>query len=289
MAKTENGFILALDQGTTSSRSIIFDNQLTPIAIAQKPLSIITPKAGFIEQNANDIWQTQISTAQEVIAKAGLLATDISAIGITNQRETTIIWHKKTGKPVAPAIVWQDRRTHQWCRDWRDKGFDAKIQQITGLRIDPYFSASKIVWLLNQNPKLRQQALAGELAFGTVDSWLLFNMTGEHSIDITNASRTMLMSLQTGDWSEELLELFDIPKTMLPTIKPSDGDFGVTKQGMFGKQIPVTAVLGDQQAALYGQGCNRAGMAKSTYGTCHKHTAFKRILCLRETCFFISL
>ena len=267
MAKTENGFILALDQGTTSSRSIIFDNQLTPIAIAQKPLGIITPKAGFIEQNANDIWQTQISTAQEVIAKAGLLATDISAIGITNQRETTIIWHKKTGKPVAPAIVWQDRRTHQWCRDWRAKGFDAKIQQITGLRIDPYFSASKIVWLLNQNPKLRQQALAGELAFGTVDSWLLFNMTGEHSIDITNASRTMLMSLQTGDWSEELLELFDIPKTMLPTIKPSDGDFGVTKQGMFGKQIPVTAVLGDQQAALYGQGCNRAGMAKSTYGT----------------------
>lgn len=267
MAKTENGFILALDQGTTSSRSIIFDNQLTPIAIAQKPLGIITPKAGFIEQNANDIWQTQISTAQEVIAKAGLLATDISAIGITNQRETTIIWHKKTGKPVASAIVWQDRRTHQWCRDWRDKGFDAKIQQITGLRIDPYFSASKIVWLLNQNPKLRQQALAGELAFGTVDSWLLFNMTGEHSIDITNASRTMLMSLQTGDWSEELLELFDIPKTMLPTIKPSDGDFGVTKQGMFGKQIPVTAVLGDQQAALYGQGCNRAGMAKSTYGT----------------------
>ena len=267
MAKAENGFILALDQGTTSSRSIIFDNQLTPIAIAQKPLGIITPKAGFIEQNANDIWQTQISTAQEVIAKAGLLATDISAIGITNQRETTIIWHKKTGKPVASAIVWQDRRTHQWCRDWRDKGFDAKIQQITGLRIDPYFSASKIVWLLNQNPKLRQQALAGELAFGTVDSWLLFNMTGEHSIDITNASRTMLMSLQTGDWSDELVDLFDIPKTMLPTIKPSDGDFGVTKQGMFGKQIPVTAVLGDQQAALYGQGCNRAGMAKSTYGT----------------------
>nr|WP_315263740.1 glycerol kinase GlpK [Moraxella osloensis] len=267
MAKTENGFILALDQGTTSSRSIIFDSQLTLIAIAQKPLNIITPKAGFIEQNANDIWQTQISTAQEVIAKAGLLATDISAIGITNQRETTIIWHKKTGKPVAPAIVWQDRRTHQWCRDWRDKGFDAKIQQITGLRIDPYFSASKIVWLLNQNPKLRQQALAGELAFGTVDSWLLFNMTGEHSIDITNASRTMLMSLQTSDWSDELLDLFDIPKTILPTIKPSDGDFGVTKQGMFGKQIPVTAVLGDQQAALYGQGCNRAGMAKSTYGT----------------------
>ena len=212
MAKTENGFILALDQGTTSSRSIIFDNQLTPIAIAQKPLGIITPKAGFIEQNANDIWQTQISTAQEVIAKAGLLATDISAIGITNQRETTIIWHKKTGKPVAPAIVWQDRRTHQWCRDWRDKGFDAKIQQITGLRIDPYFSASKIVWLLNQNPKLRQQALAGELAFGTVDSWLLFNMTGEHSIDITNASRTMLMSLQTGDWSDDYWNCLIFPK-----------------------------------------------------------------------------
>lgn len=267
MAKTENGFILALDQGTTSSRSIIFDQNLTPIAMAQKPLHIRTPKAGYVEQDANDIWQTQISTAQEVIAKAGLLATDISAIGITNQRETTVIWDKTTGTPVAPAIVWQDRRTYQWCQDWIDKGFETNIQHITGLRLDPYFSASKIVWLLTQQPQLRQRATAGKLAFGTVDSWLLYNMTGEHSIDITNASRTMLMDLQTGDWSAELLALFDIPKPMLPIIQPSNGDFGLTKQGLFGKQIPVTAILGDQQAALYGQGCNRAGMAKSTYGT----------------------
>lgn len=267
MAKSENGFILALDQGTTSSRSIIFDRDLTPIAMAQKPLHIRTPKAGYVEQDANDLWQTQISTAQEVIAKAGLLATDISAIGITNQRETTIIWDKHTGTPVAPAIVWQDRRTHAWCQDWIEKGLETKVQHITGLRLDPYFSASKIVWLLNQQPQLRQRAIAGKLAFGTVDSWLLYNMTGEHSIDITNASRTMLMDLQTGDWSDELLALFDIPKAILPVIKPSNGDFGVTKQGLFGKQIPVTAILGDQQAALYGQGCNRAGMAKSTYGT----------------------
>ena len=267
MSNSLHGFILAIDQGTTSSRSIIFDSALTPIAIAQQPINISTPRAGYVEQDANQIWQTQISTAQEVIAKAGLLATDISAIGITNQRETTVIWDKKTGKPVAPAIVWQDRRTHQWCKDWIDKGFEAKIQHITGLRLDPYFSASKIVWILNQNPQLSPQALAGELAFGTVDSWLLYNMTGEHSIDITNASRTMLMDLQTGEWSEPLLQLFDIPERLLPTIKPSNGDFGMTKQGLFGKQIPVTAMLGDQQAALYGQGCNRAGMAKSTYGT----------------------
>ena len=264
---TDKKYIIALDQGTTSSRAVLLDHNANVVEIAQREFTQIYPRAGWVEHNPMEIWATQSSTLNEVVAKAGITSDEIAAIGITNQRETTIIWHKKTGKPVAPAIVWQDRRTHQWCKDWRDKGFDAKIQQITGLRIDPYFSASKIVWLLNQNPKLRQQALAGELAFGTVDSWLLFNMTGEHSIDITNASRTMLMSLQTGDWSEELLDLFDIPKTMLPTIKPSDGDFGVTKQGMFGKQIPVTAVLGDQQAALYGQGCNRAGMAKSTYGT----------------------
>lgn len=264
----KSGVILALDQGTTSSRAIIFDNQLQPIAIAQKAIQVATPAAGYIEQDPNEIWQSQISTAQEVILKAGLLATDISAIAITNQRETTILWDKKTGKAVAPAIVWQDRRTHEWCEKLREKGHDATISQITGLRLDPYFSASKIVWLLQNNAQLRERAEKGELAFGTVDSWLLYNLTGgKHAIDITNASRTMLMDIHTGEWSDRLLELFAIPKAMLPTILPSNADFGVTQSGLFAKKIPIQAMMGDQQAALFGQGCTQAGMAKSTYGT----------------------
>lgn len=262
------GYILALDQGTTSSRAIVFDSQLTVCGMAQKPIAVSTPQAGYVEQDADEIWQTQISTAQEAISKAGLLATDISAIGITNQRETTILWDKTTGKAVAPAIVWQDRRTHDWCNTLRQQGHESRVQQLTGLRLDPYFSASKIVWLLNHHPELRARAENGELAFGTVDSWLLFNLTkGEHGIDITNASRTLLMDIHTGQWSDELLTLFDIPKPLLPTILPSNAEFGTTQAGLFAKKIPIRAILGDQQSALYGQGCWQAGMAKSTYGT----------------------
>ena len=258
---------MALDQGTTSSRTIVFDAELNVVAKAQKPLALFTPEPGYVEQDANEIWQTQISTAQEAIHQAGLLATDITTIGITNQRETTIIWDKATGQAVAPAIVWQDRRTQDWCEKLRQQGHEPRIQALTGLRLDPYFSASKLVWLLNHNPMLRTRAMAGELAFGTVDSWLLYNLTGEHAIDITNASRTLLMNIHTGQWSDELLNLFDIPKALLPKILPSNSHFGDTKTGLFAKPIPIYAVLGDQQAALYGQGCTKPGMAKVTYGT----------------------
>lgn len=268
LTRASQGYILALDQGTTSSRAIIFDHRMQMLAMAQKPIAVHTPKAGYVEQDANDIWQTQISTAQEAISKAGLLATDIDAIGITNQRETTILWDKITGKPVAPAIVWQDRRTHDWCEQLKAQGYESRVQQITGLRLDPYFSASKIAWLLAQDSTLQQRAQQGELAFGTVDSWLLYNLTnGQHAIDITNASRTLLMDIHTGDWSEELLERFNIPKRLLPTILPSNAEFGHTQSGLFAKKIPIRAILGDQQAALYGQGCVEPGMAKSTYGT----------------------
>lgn len=267
IAQKSTGYILALDQGTTSSRTIVFDAELNVVAKAQKPLALFTPEPGYVEQDANEIWQTQISTAQEAIHQAGLLATDITTIGITNQRETTIIWDKATGQAVAPAIVWQDRRTQDWCEKLRQQGHEPRIQALTGLRLDPYFSASKLVWLLNHNPMLRTRAMAGELAFGTVDSWLLYNLTGEHAIDITNASRTLLMNIHTGQWSDELLNLFDIPKALLPKILPSNSHFGDTKTGLFAKPIPIHAVLGDQQAALYGQGCTKPGMAKVTYGT----------------------
>lgn len=265
---SKSGFLLALDQGTTSSRAVIFDDKLQLIAFAQKPIRISTPAIGYVEQDPDEIWQTQISTAQEVILKAGLLATDISAIAITNQRETTIIWDRATGEAVAPAIVWQDRRTHAWCEALRAQGHEPTISDITGLRLDPYFSASKIVWLLDHHPTLRQRAEAGDLAFGTVDSWLLYNLTGgKHAIDITNASRTMLMDIRNAQWSDTLLDLFNVPKALLPPILPSNADFGVTQAGLFAKKIPIKAIMGDQQAALFGQRCTTAGIAKSTYGT----------------------
>ncbi|WP_227430174.1 glycerol kinase GlpK [Psychrobacter sp. I-STPA6b] len=271
-----SGYILAFDQGTTSSRAIIFDDAAQPVHIVQQPIQLATPKTGYVEQDAMQIWHTQISCAHDVILQAGLLATDISAIAITNQRETTVIWNKKTGKPVAPAIVWQDRRTKQWCdqqiqrlqqqSEHLDKAVD--LQKITGLRLDPYFSASKIVWLLENDPELRRQAQNGELAFGTVDSWLIFKLTGgEHLIDVSNASRTLLLDINTLSWSQPLLDQFNIPSSLLPKVVASDADFGKTRSGLFAKQIPIKAVLGDQQAALFGHGCIKAGMAKNTYGT----------------------
>lgn len=273
------GYILALDQGTTSSRAILYDDHARPIKIVQKPTSLQTPKAGYVEQDAQQIWQSQISCAHDVINQAGLLATDVTSIAITNQRESIVIWDKKTGKALAPAIIWQDRRTADYCQklamksadegdDTHKEDISKKIQRITGLRLDPYFSASKIAWLLDHNPELRKRASSGEIAVGTIDSWLIYQLTGnEHVIDITNASRTLLYDLHKLVWSDELCALFDIPKQILPSVLPSDGDFGKTKKGLFSKQIPIHAVLGDQQAALFGQGCLEAGMAKNTYGT----------------------
>ena len=277
-----SGYILALDQGTTSSRAILYNDQAHPIKIAQKPTSLQTPKADYVEQDAQQIWQTQISCAHDVINQAGLLATDISSIAITNQRESIVIWDEKTGKALAPAIIWQDRRTAQYCQSLAESEADKRfamsgndnnslaqqIQRITGLRLDPYFSASKIAWLLDNIPNLRIRANNHELAVGTIDSWLIYQLTGgEHVIDVTNASRTLLYDIHKLAWSDELCALFNIPIAILPKVLPSDGEFGKTKKGLFAKQIPIHAVLGDQQAALFGQGCLEAGMAKNTYGT----------------------
>ena len=279
------GYILALDQGTTSSRAILYDDHARPIKMAQQPTILKTPQAGFVEQDAQQIWQTQISCAHDVINQAGLLATDVSSIAITNQRESIVIWDKQTGKPLAPAIIWQDRRTASYCEALAAENLTittkgvtsnnsnqgdraSEIQRITGLRLDPYFSASKIAWLLDNNPKLRARANKGEIAVGTIDSWLIYKLTGgEHVIDVTNASRTLLYDIHKLAWSEELCACFAIPMNILPKVLPSDGDFGKTKKGLFAKQIPIHAVLGDQQAALFGQGCLEAGMAKNTYGT----------------------
>ena len=273
------GYILALDQGTTSSRAILYDDHARPIKMAQQPTTLKTPQASFVEQDAQQIWQTQISCAHDVINQAGLLATDVTSIAITNQRESIVMWDKQTGKPLAPAIIWQDRRTASYCKTLAAETADAKtdnnhddmaseVQRITGLRLDPYFSASKIAWLLENDPKLRVRANKGEIAVGTIDSWLIYNLTGgEHVIDVTNACRTLLYDIHKLAWSEELCTCFGIPMNILPKVLPSDGDFGKTKKGLFAKQIPIQAVLGDQQAALFGQGCLDAGMAKNTYGT----------------------
>ena len=273
------GYILALDQGTTSSRAILYDDRARPIKMAQQPTTLQTPKAGFVEQDAQQIWQTQISCAHDVINQAGLLATDVTSIAITNQRESIVMWDKQTGKPLAPAIIWQDRRTAVYCKTLAAESTSSmmngshddvtsEVQRITGLRLDPYFSASKIAWLLEHNPKLSVRASRGQIAVGTIDSWLIYKLTGgEHVIDVTNASRTLLYDIHKLEWSEELCARFAIPMNILPKVLPSDGDFGKTKKGLFAKQIPIQAVLGDQQAALFGQGCLDAGMAKNTYGT----------------------
>ena len=262
------GCLLALDQGTTSSRAIVFNAQGQVLAMAQKPFALATPQPGWVTQDAWAIWNTQIGTAQEAISQAGLLATDIAAIGLANQRETTVLWDKASGKPLAPALVWQDRRTAPWCQALREAGHEARIQHITGLKLDPYFSAGKLAWLLQHTPQARELAAQGRLAFGTIDSWLIFQLTrGLHVTDISNAARTMLMDINRGQWSAELLDLFDIPAAILPQIVPSGSLIGHTVAGLLGAQLPLFAAIGDQQAALFGHGCVHAGMAKNTYGT----------------------
>ncbi len=262
-------YLLALDQGTTSSRAIVFDDKGNPCGMAQREITLGTPQPGWVEQNATELWNTQIGVAQQAIVSAGLLAQDIAAIGLTNQRETTIVWHRKTGQPIAPAIVWQDRRTADWCERLKAAGHEALISRKTGLRLDPYFSAGKLVWLLDHVPQAREMAARGELAFGTVDSWLLWNLTQgqRHVIDVSNASRTLMLNLETCQWDDELLALFDIPRSLLPEVVPSGHAVGETADGLLGRRIPLTAAIGDQQSALFGQGCHLPGMAKNTYGT----------------------
>lgn len=262
-------YLLSLDQGTTSSRAIIFDEHGKVYASAQRETQIKTPHSGWVEQDAMEIWTTQITVVQQAIASARLLAKDIKALGLTNQRETTVVWDKRTGKPFAPAIVWQDRRATDWCNQLVQNNLSEKIHKTTGLRIDPYFSAGKLVWLLENVQGLRALAEQNHVAFGTVDSWLIWNLTqgSEHVIEASNASRTMLMDLKTQQWDAELIELFNIPASVLPKIIQSDCYIANTATGLLGAEIPICGVLGDQQSALFGQSCFEAGTAKNTYGT----------------------
>lgn len=262
-------YLLALDQGTTSSRAIIFNEHGIVQATAQRETHIQTPHSGWVEQDAQEIWSSQIAVVQQALANARILAKDIKAIGLTNQRETTVVWDKRTGKPLAPAIIWQDRRATDWCNHLIQKDLNQLIQTKTGLRIDPYFSAGKLVWLLKNVDGLKDLAQQGHVAFGTIDSWLIWNLTqgSEHVIEASNASRTMLMNLQNQSWDAELLELFDIPKSVLPKIIQSDHYVADTAEGLLGATIPITGILGDQQSALFGQSCFDAGTAKNTYGT----------------------
>jgi glycerol kinase len=261
-------YILALDQGTTSSRAIVFDEDSRIISIAQKEFTQIFPSSGLVEHNPNEIWETQRDTAIEALGKASLSAKDIAAIGITNQRETTIVWNRKTGEPVCNAIVWQDRRTSAFCDEIR-KNYADLIRQKTGLEVDAYFSASKINWILENVPNARAQAENGELCFGTVDTWLIWNLTyGKAYItDVSNASRTMLFNIKTLSWDEELLEIFDIPRQILPKIRSSSEIYGEVNLSNELQGIKIAGNAGDQQAALFGQLCFEKGSTKSTYGT----------------------
>ena len=261
--------ILAIDQGTTSSRAILFDVSLAIVAAAQQEFPQHFPASGWVEHEPEDIWDSVLATTREAIAGAGLQAGDIAGIGITNQRETTLIWDRRTGKAIHRAIVWQDRRTAQTCAGLAAAGHEDLVARRTGLRIDPYFSATKIAWLLDNVPGARRRAEAGELAFGTVDSFLLWRLTGGavHATDATNAARTMLFDIGRGIWDPELLDLFDIPAAILPEVRDCAAHFGDTVPELFGKPIPVRGIAGDQQAATIGQACFTPGMVKSTYGT----------------------
>ena len=262
-------YILALDQGTTSSRAIIFDQQGAVVAIAQKEFTQFFPQPGWVEHDANEIWSTQLGVAAEAIIKAGLLPENIAAIGITNQRETTVVWDRATGKPIYHAIVWQDRRTAEFCDELKARGLDQVIREKTGLVIDAYFSASKVKWILDHVEGARAKAENGELCFGTIDSWLVWNLTkGQiHVTDVSNASRTMLCNIHTLQWDGELQKIFDIPGSMLPQIRSSSEVYGTTQNILTSHNIPIAGIAGDQQAALFGQMCTQSGMVKNTYGT----------------------
>ena len=264
-----SSYILALDQGTTSSRSILFDKAGTVIAVAQKEFTQIFPQPGWVEHDPEEIWQTQLATAKEVIAEAKIAATDIAAIGITNQRETTVVWNRDTGKPIYNAIVWQDRRTASFCDELKAKGFDKIIQQKTGLVTDAYFSGTKVKWILDNVAGAREQAIKGELCFGTIDTWLLWKLTNGivHATDVSNASRTMLCNIETCQWDGELEKLLDVPGNILPQIRSSSEVYGSTTLLDDATEIPIAGIAGDQQAALFGQLCTQPGMVKNTYGT----------------------
>ena len=262
-------YILALDQGTTSCRAILFDQSGGMRAVAQKEFTQIYPRAGWVEHDPMEIWSVQLAVARQVLAQAGVDAKAVDAIGITNQRETTVVWDRRTGQPIHNAIVWQDRRTARFCDELKGRGLSELIARKSGLVIDAYFSASKLRWLLDNVPGARQRAALGELAFGTIDTWLAWNLTGGrlHVTEPSNASRTMLFNLRTGAWDDELLAVFDVPREVLPEVRSSSEIYGETAHEIFGAPIPIAGMAGDQQAALFGQNCFHRGLAKNTYGT----------------------
>ncbi len=262
-------YILALDQGTTSSRAILYNSGGEPVAIAQKEFPQIYPKPGWVEHNPHDIWNTQLGVARDVLGKASVQAADIAAIGVTNQRETTIIWDRRTGEPISNAVVWQDRRTAEMCDRLRAQGHTDEIRSRTGLVIDAYFSGTKIAWLLDHVPGARERAARGELAFGTVDTWIIWNLTGGrvHVTDVSNASRTLIYNIHTHAWDDHLLRLLNIPRELLPEVKPSSAVYGETDPKLLGAAISLGGAAGDQQAATFGQACLKPGMVKNTYGT----------------------
>lgn len=262
-------YILSIDQGTTSSRAIVFDQQGQIVSVSQKELQQHFPQDGWVEHDPETIWNDTISVCRDAMFQKNVTAGQLLGIGITNQRETTIIWHRETGKVIYNAIVWQDRRTADYCQQLKQAGHEPTIQKKTGLLLDAYFSASKIRWLLDNVPGAQTEAEKGNLAFGTIDSFLLWRLTkGEvHATDATNASRTLLFNIHTQQWDDELLEIFNIPRHLLPQVKDCSADFGLTRKSLFGKQVPIYGIAGDQQAATIGQACFEPGMVKSTYGT----------------------
>ena len=261
--------LLALDQGTSSSRSIVFHASGRIVALAQREFRQIFPRPGWVEHDPVEIWDTQLATAREALAKAGLQARDIKAVGITNQRETTLVWNRRTGAPIHNAIVWQDRRSEPTCAALREQGREPLVQRKTGLVIDAYFSGTKLKWILDHVDGAREQAARGELAFGTVDSWLVWHLTGGrvHATDVSNASRTMLFDVQRNAWDDELLRMLDVPAALLPAVHPSAHLYGETEPALLGAALPIAGIAGDQQSALFGQACFEAGLAKNTYGT----------------------
>ena len=262
-------YLLALDQGTSSSRSIVFDRQGRVVASAQREFAQIYPQPGWVEHDPKTLWQSQLDTAREVLAKAGIDAGEIASVGIANQRETTLLWNRNTGEPLCNAIVWQDRRSGPICAALRERGLEATFREKTGLVLDAYFSGSKLRWLLDHLPGAQAAAARGELAFGTVDSWLVWQLTRGrvHATDVTNASRTLLLDIRSRDWDDELLALLDIPRALLPAVHPSSHVYGTIDADWLGSALPIGGIAGDQQSALFGQGCFQPGMAKNTYGT----------------------
>jgi len=261
--------ILALDQGTTSSRAILFDEEGRPVSTAQREFRQIFPQPGWVEHDPKEIFSTQRETARQAVSQSGIPLKSLMAVGITNQRETTIVWDRQSGEPIANAIVWQDRRTAPQCAELKQLGAEGLVRERTGLVIDPYFSGTKIAWLLDNVPGARKRAELGELAFGTVDTWLTWHLTGNrtHVTDVSNASRTLLFNIHMNDWDPELLRLFDVPRAILPDVHPSAHAFGMLPASVLGEPLVIGGIAGDQQAAMFGQACHSAGMAKNTYGT----------------------